>query len=177
MQVREKAGQTITEPVTANEFKTYIGYTGTDQDTLIGEMIKAARLFLESRCSFSAISKVYQVQFERSDCNNGWYRLPMAPVVSIDSVEIDDTAVSYESKGLDTIEIYPEKYLSTGTADNLLDVEFTAGASNALAKLAIMRIVSDIFNYREDFAGDVNIADLSFDTMKLVNSLNANITI
>lgn len=181
MQVREKALQTLTEPVTASEFKTYIGYSGSDQDSLLATMIKSARLFLESECGFSCISKVYQAEFEKSDAVDGWYKLPFYPVTLITSVEIGDTAVGYEEKGLKVKEIKPDVLFQTipilGTGLNILQVEFTAGESSDLAKMAIYRIVADLFNYKEDFVSGVNIAYLSFDTMRLVNSLNTNTSI
>ena len=55
MQVREKAGQTLTEPLSLDDVKTYLGITETDQDVLIETFITAARKWVEKNTSRSVI--------------------------------------------------------------------------------------------------------------------------
>lgn len=182
MQVREKSGQTLTEPVTTAELKTFIGYTGTDQDSLIGSLITAARELLESETGLSVISKVYQVEFDRWDVmydeteQLGWFRLPYSPVTVITTVTIGGVTTTYSQKGLKMVDICPDQIISTGTTNNILAVEFTAGESSARAKNAILRIVSDFFNTREDGMGQT-LASLSFDTQRLIDNLRTNCSI
>lgn len=187
MQVREKSGQTLTEPVTATEFKTFAGYTGTDQDTLIASMITAARQFFEAETGLSVISKVYEAEFDRWDMiqddltktgysgyDDGWYKLPFAPVTAIASAKIASTSVTYSQKGQKEIMIHPDTVVQTGTTSNILQVEFTAGAADTQAKNAILRIVSDMFNNREDNDIGTISSTISFGTKQMISNLSIN---
>jgi hypothetical protein len=185
MQVRQKAGQSLTDPVTTAEFKTFSGYPGTDQDTFIASIITAAREFLESETGLSCVSKVYEVEFDKFDAINednsvgsgfystSWYRLPFSPVTDIESVEIGGVAVTYSRRGLKVIDICPDQVIQTGTTNNTLAVEFTAGEANTVIKNAILRITSDLFNNREDYSG-VSMSSISFDTQRLISHLSTN---
>ncbi len=186
MQVREKTGQTLTEPITVAEFKTFSGYTGSDQDTLIDTFITAARKLFENETGLSVISKVYEVEFDRWDMisddltkvgysgwDDGWYRLPFSPVTAIASVDISDVATTYSRRGLKTVEIRPNAVIQTGITNNTLAVEFTAGAASDEAKIAILRIVTDFFNNRED-GGGASVGSLSFDTKRIMSNLSIN---
>jgi len=187
MQVRVKSGQNISEPVSATEFKTFVGYSGTDQDSLITSLITAAREFLESETGLSCVSKSYQCEFDRWDMisddlsrigyngyDDGWFRLPFSPVTSITSVEIASVATTYSQRGLKTVEIHPDTVIQTGTTGNICEVEFVAGEYNGTMKNAILRIVSDLFNNREDNVSDVSMSSLSFDTQRLISGLSIN---
>jgi uncharacterized phiE125 gp8 family phage protein len=187
MQVRVKASQTLTEPVTATEFKTYIGYSGSTQDTLIESMITAARLLLEDEIGISCISKVYEAEFDRWDMraddlsttgysgwDDGWFLLPYSPVMAITTVTIGGVVTTYSQRGQKQIEIHPDAVVQTGTTNNILAVTFTAGEANTRIKMAILRIVSDLFNNREDYAG-ATLGALTYDTQRLIASLSTNI--
>ena len=183
MQVREKSGQTLTEPVTTAEFKTFSGYSGTDQDSLISSLITSARQFLENETGLSCIPKSYQCEFYRYDVyfdeldQLGWFTLPFSPVTSITSVTIGGVATTYSQKGLKRVEICPDQVISTGTTNNAIAVEFIAGESNTQIKNAILRIVSDMFNNREDNVSSVSMAMLSFDTRRMIANLSTNVEI
>jgi uncharacterized phiE125 gp8 family phage protein len=170
MQVREKSGQTLTEPITASDFRTFMGLTDTSQDTLIGTMITAGRKWFENHTGLSIISKVYEVEFDNGDDVDNWFELPFSPVTVLTSVEIDGTEIEYYSKGQKVMYIYPLGTISTSTSNNSLDVEFTAGAADDIAKQALYRIVADLYNHRYDNQG-VTSSLLSWDTMQLVNQL------
>lgn len=178
MQVRQKASQTLTDPVTATEFKTFVGYPATDQDTLIASLITAAREFLESETGLSCVSKVYEVEFDKYDAFSDdygyyWYRLPFSPVTVITTVTIGGTAVTYSQKGLKAVDICPDTIIQTGAVNNVLAVTFTAGESNTIIKNAILRITADLFNNREDFS-TASMSGLSFDTQRLISQLSTN---
>jgi uncharacterized phiE125 gp8 family phage protein len=186
MQVRIKTGQSLTEPVTTAEFKTFSGYPGTDQDTLIASMITAAREFLENETGLSCISKVYEAEFDRWDMisddltrvgysgyDDGWFRLPFSPVTVITSVALGGVTTTYSQRGLKIVEIHPDVVVQTGTANNILAVEFTAGEANTQIKNAILRIVLDAFNNREDYTG-ISLSSVSFDTQRMIANLSTN---
>jgi hypothetical protein len=131
MQVREKTGQTLTDPVTAAELKTYLGYTATDQDSYFADLITSARRWVENYTSLSAVSKIYEVFFEVGDDLNGWFTLPYAPVSSITSVHLDGDDVTYEEKGMTEVSIYPY-WVPTFEG---LNVEYIAGATDQIKVL------------------------------------------
>ena len=180
MQYREKAGQTLTEPVTVAEFKTYSGYSGSDQDTLLGELITSARKWFEEYTGFSVISKSYEVRYYYEDAVDDYFELPFSPVSSITSVEISGTAIDYDERGLDVISIRPYSTIiaSSSTDEKYIDVEFIAVADATQIKqasTAILRIVLDWFDNRKDnspIAG--GMTHLSWDTMRLIDSLKIN---
>lgn len=184
MQVKIKTGQTITEPVTATELKTFMGYPGTDQDSFIADLITSARELLENETGVSAVSKVYECEFDRHDeikddlsgigyngWDDGWYKLPFSPVTLITSVTMGGVATTYSQRGLKVVEIHPDVVIQTGTTNNAIAVEFTAGESNKTIKNAILRICSDLFNNRED---KVSLSSVSFDTQRLISNLSTN---
>lgn len=170
MEVREKSGQTLTDPITASDFRTFVGLSDTTQDTYIGTLIKAARIWLENHTGRSLISKIYEVEFEDEDGIDNWYTLPFEPVTSITSVEIGGTAIDYYSKGQKLIKIYPLKSISTGVTNNTLDIEFVAGASDDVAKQALYRIVSDFYNVKYDSQGGAGTL-ITWDTYKFIDQL------
>jgi len=186
MQVRIKTGQTLTDPVTTAEFKTFSGYPGSDQDTLIASLITAAREMLEDETGLSCVSKVYEVEFDRWDMisddltkvgyqgwDDGWYRLPYSPVTVITSVEIGGVSTTYTQRGLKTVEIHPDVVVKTGTTENTLAVEFTAGEANTKCKNIILRMVLDFFNHRDDNEAG-SYAALSYDTKRMISSISTN---
>ncbi len=170
MQVREKSGQSLTEPISASDFRTFMGLTDTTQDTLIGTMITAGRKWFENHTGLSVVSKVYEVEFDNGDDVDNWFELPFSPVTVLTSVKIGGVAVDYYEKGQKVMYIYPLDTISTSTSNNTLDVQFTAGAADDIAKQALYRIVADLYNHRYDNQG-VTSSLLSWDTMQLVNQL------
>jgi len=187
MQVQIKSGQSLTEPVSVSDFKTYAGYLQSDQDDLIGQLITAARELLEEETGLSCIKKVYEVEFDRFDMigddlsgigyngyDMGWFRLPFSPVTEITSVKIGGVDTTYDQRGLKVIDIHPDSVIQTGTTNNTLAVEFIAGASNKRIMTAISRITKELFENRKDDMTDVSISSLNFDTQRLISSLNTN---
>lgn len=178
MQVREKAEQSLTEPVTAAEMIVYLDIDSFSEDetTLIGTMITTARKWLEDYTGLSVLSKSYEVRFYTEDKVGDYYELPFSPVTAITSVEISGTSVEYDERGLDRIYIRPQSTIITNTTTDeaYLDCEFIAGASSTTGSLAIKRIVSDMWNNRKDNLPDSPAAGLSWDTMKYIELLSNN---
>lgn len=181
MQYREKSGQTLAEPVSISEFKTYTGFSGTDQDAQLEDMITAARVWFEEYTGLSVISKSYEVRYYYDDAIDEYFELPFAPVSSITSVEVSGNSTSYDQKGLDVISIRPYQTViaSSSTDEDYVDVEFIACASDdkiKAARLVILRILNDWWDNRKDNS-PVTGGLLSWDTMRLVDSLKIIIRI
>ena len=178
MQVREKAGQSLTEPVTAAEMITYLGLDtlSTDETTIMQAMITAARKYLEDYTAKSVLSKSYEVRFYTEDKIGDYYELPFSPVTSITSVEVSGTAIDYDEKGQDRIYIRPQSSIITNatTDEAYLDCEFVAGATDYMANVAVKRIVSDMWDNRKDNLPNSPAAGLRWETLNYIETLSNN---
>ena len=172
----------ITEPVTHDEVKTYMGYPASDtsQDALIDTMITAAREWLEQRTGLSIVSKSYKVHYEKDEDDDGWYELPRSPVLASPAITVSVCGVSttFQQEGLTRVRVAPDNTYGTILIGSTIDVFYTeivfqAGATNNIANLCLYNIVSTMFNFR-DSAG-VNVARIPFDTLQMIDSLSINL--
>jgi len=171
----------LTEPITSDEVKDYMGYplTETSQDSLIESMITSARQWLEGRTALSLVSKSYKAYFEAEDAEDGWYELPVTPVLSSPAITVTMNGVSttFQQRGLKTIKICPDSVL--GTIDvgapftNYLEVTFQAGATSEAANNVLLELVSIAFNNRD--SGGVAYARLPYDIQERIKALSLNI--
>ena len=172
----------ITEPLTAVEMRTFMGYSGTDQDTVIGKMITTAREWLESHCSISLVNKQYLAYFEKKDAIHGWYELPVSPVLSTPAlvVKLRGVTIDFEQMGMNIVRVRP--YATYGTIgvgstgiNWYMEVTFNAGATNNTANEILRKIVTTMFNAREDGAGEgVQTGRLPYDTLRLIETIDKN---
>lgn len=172
----------IVEPITVTEMCGFMGYPTTDQDIEIGRMITTAREWLENRCAISLVNKQYMAYFEKRDAINGWYELPISPVLSTPAlvVKIRGTAIDFEQMGMNIVRVRP--YTTYGTVgvgatgvNWYMEVTFNAGATNNTANEILRKIVATMFNAREDGGGEgVQMGRLPFDTIKLIESIDKN---
>ena len=173
----------ITEPITHDQVKSFMGYplTDTSQDATIDALITAAREFLEKRTSLSLVSKSYKAYFDEDDSVDGWYDLPVSPVLATPAITVSVSGVSttFQQRGLNRVKICPDSVFSTmlvgqSDAGSYVEVVFQAGATNGTANKCLFNIVSFMFNHREDGVG-ISVARLPFDTVSLINSISENI--
>lgn len=167
MQFQEKSGQTLAEPVSVSDFKSYIGYTGSDQDVLIAKMIKAIRRWVERYTGKCAVEKIYQAQFNEYDRLDGKFTLPIGPVKEVASVKINNVDTEYELSGLTESEI-----LINGYVQYPVTVEYTASVSDCVEnlELAILRLTANLFKNKRDVS-EVNTQKVDFTTKQLLNAL------
>jgi uncharacterized phiE125 gp8 family phage protein len=94
--------QPASEPVTADEVKTHLRVDGTDEDTLIGTYISAAREFVETYTGTKLVSQTVLLQGSSFD---DLFHLPAAPVVSVSSVTYLDTTGAEQTLSTDVYEV------------------------------------------------------------------------
>lgn len=175
--------QLVTEPVTRSQVKSYMGYPDSDtsQDDLLDTLITAARKYVEDYTGCAVVEKEYKVYFEKEDLDAGWFELPLYPIpeTATISLTINGTSTEFTQKGLKRVKIYPSDVYSTIPVGSSLsdwygEVTVTAGEENSIANIAIIRIVSHLFNHREDGI-DKAFETLPFDTIQLLNNLKVDI--
>jgi len=74
------------EPITLDEAKLYLRIDNTDNDTLVNDLIVAARMIAESWLKVSLISQAWKLAYDYGIPNSVW--LPMGPVNAITSVVV-----------------------------------------------------------------------------------------
>lgn len=172
----------IVEPITVADQKAFMGYTSSDQDAVIFRMIQTARVWLENRTGLSLVNKQYKAYFEREDAINGWYELPVSPVQATPAiiVKVCGTTTTFDQIGLDRVRIRPDTVIGTiavGASAEIYYIEatFNAGASNDAANEILKRVVSSMFNAREDGGGaEVLTGRIPYDTMRLIETIDQN---
>lgn len=135
---------TGSEIITTANAKDFIRVDTTADDTIIGEMITEARIWTENYIAKDIVAKTrtYYTPFQKER-----FVLPFAPVASITSVTVDDTAADYEVKGLDN-EIIELKELP---AKEIKVSYTTSGLDDSLLKQALLRLVSTFYDNRAEF--------------------------
>jgi uncharacterized phiE125 gp8 family phage protein len=172
-----KVIDTITEPVTATTVKGFLGYTATDQDTALGVIITAARVWFENRTGLSVVAKTYKAYFEKEDSDEGWYELPVTPVLSTPAITatVNGVSTTFQQKGLTKVSVCPDNVIGTvgvgaSSAPWYMEVTFDAGETSDAANQCITEIAAAIFNNRDQGIG-VNAARIPFDTIQRVNQM------
>jgi len=170
----------ITEPVLVDEVKTFMGFPSADtsQDALIMTLISSARKWLEDYTSLSVVPKAYKARFEKEDADSeGYFWLPVSPVIGTPAVSVNGTSVTFLQKGLEIIRVMPSATYSTVTGNeesHYCDVTFTAGKKNETANMIIMGIVADLFNNRNS-ENTISMGRLSYNVVRMINSISLNI--
>lgn len=132
------------EIVTTADAKSYMRVDTSSDDSLIGDMIKQARIWCENYLSKDIVAKT-RVYFVENIGER--ILLPFAPVSSITSVTAQDSTAEYKSYGVDK-EILE---LQSLPAKDVKVTYATAGLSDELLKQAIMQLVSTYYDNRADF--------------------------
>jgi len=86
MIINVKTAPTV-EPITVSEVKDHLRITTADFDTILGELITAAREYVEKITGRALVQRTLEAQYK--DWHN--FDLPYPPVISVDSIEYTDT--------------------------------------------------------------------------------------
>jgi len=156
---------TGSEIVPTSEFKSYARIETSDDDTVIAEMIKAARKKCEAFINRDIVAKTRSLfisNLKPSGEYGDLYRkkakivLPFAPITAITSVQTQAsdgtlTSITYDSYGLE------DKYLEVASSYNKNIVYTTTGLSNDDLKIAIKQLAATYYDNRSDFVqGNIN---------------------
>jgi len=170
-----------TEPIDRDDLKNFVGYAGADQNEVIDRIIIASREYFERYTGLSVVSKSYKAYFEEEDSDDGWYELPIAPVLDTPAITVtmNGTSTTFTQRGLKTVRILPDTVIGTvgvgiTSLPNYLEVTFQAGATNEAANQCILEIAATKFTHRDE-GENISLAHLPFDTVKTLKSLSKNL--
>ena len=163
--ILEKVSDPAELPVTLHEAKTHAKVIGDVEDGLLQMWMEAATAFCEQSVEggISLVSQVWRVTLPAFTTP---IVLPRPPLVSVDSITYYDSDDTLQT--LDQAEykastpwkqpgcVYPvDQWPETAARLDAVAVEFTAGygdkaAVPAIAKSAILKTVTELFEQRED---------------------------
>jgi len=153
------------EPVTTAQAKTHMRVDISDDDTLIGTLIKAARRWIENLTGIRMVTQTWYYYLDAFPCGD-IIKLPIGPVSSISSVKYTDAdgavstlaASNYE---VDTVSIPARIVLKENSAwpsttlkvVNGVTIEFVAGYGAAAAvpeelTLALKMVIEHWYEHR-----------------------------
>lgn len=165
------------EPVTTAEAKNHMRVDISDDDTLIGTMVKAARRWIEGITGIRMVTQTwnyYLDEFPAADV----IKLPIGPVSAVSSVKYTDDegnvfTLAASNYVTDLVSLPARIKLKDGcswpSADlrevNGVDIEFVAGYGAAAAvpdevKLAVNMLTAYWYENREAAAGAVGTTDI-----------------
>jgi hypothetical protein len=135
---------TGSEIVSTSELKDYARISTSADDTLIGIIIKQARIWCENYISRDIVAKNRTYYLDKT---NGIFDIPFGPISSIESVTINGSAYTgYTILGLDneTIDL-------DGPAEKVKVTYITTGLDDELLQQAIKQFATTLYDNRHDY--------------------------
>jgi hypothetical protein len=148
-----------TEPVSLVEQKAFMRVVFADEDSLISSLIKTARVALENYLGISIVKQDIELTV-----SGYWtpFRIPYAPIVSIDSILIDE--IEY-----DPLLIATDGYIET--MGNVLKMEYSAGFD--VIPEDLKTAIKSMTMYYFDNRGDIGAIPSGI--LTLIQPYNANL--
>ena len=154
---------TGSEIVSTSEFKDYARISNSADDTLIGLIIKQARIWCENYISRDIVAKNRTYYLDET---NGIFDIPFGPITSISSVTVDGTVVTdYTMEGLDneTIDL-------DGPAEKVKVTYVTSGLDDELLQQAIKQFAVTLYDNRHDYVEGKSGDMVPSETRVILNS-------
>ena len=154
---------TGSEIVSTSEFKDYARISNSADDTLIGIIIKQARIWCENYISRDIVAKNRTYYLDKT---NGIFDIPFGPIASISSVTIDGTTVTdYTMEGLDneTIDL-------DGPAEKVKVTYITSGLDDELLQQAVKQFAVTLYDNRHDYVEGKSGDMVPTETKVILNS-------
>src|SRR5210317_422477 len=173
-----ETGTVPAEPVTLAYAKNHLRVDISDDDTLIGNLITAAREYIERYCARSIVQHTY-----RADLANFYdvMELPLGPVQSISSIKYYDTASPSVLQTLDS-SVYSllrdcvyrnegKSWESVADRPDAVQITYTTGYSDLASpedtvanvpqavSVALLLVVGDYYENREGQSGSRQLVE------------------
>ena len=153
---------TGSELVTTQEVKDFVRIDTSSDDAIISRMIVTARIWCENYIGKDIVAKNRTFYLQEVDDR---FTLPFSPIASISSVTSKNTAIAFESYGLDDTIIE----IGSLPADEVKVTYITTGISDDLIKEAILHLVSTYYDNRTDFI-EGNISEIPTSAKNILQS-------
>ena len=165
------------EPVTIEEAKLHLRVDGEDENPLIGNLISAARAWVENLCGRQLLTATWVYRLD-SFPGSGTIMLPVSPVSSITSVAYtdiggDSQTVATSVYDSDLNSSIPRIFLkdgqswpSTQSITNAVTVTLVAGYGSTRASVpeearrAILMIVGTLYRNRETVVTGISVSEI-----------------
>jgi len=162
-----KITDAASEPITTADLKTQLRIDLTEDDTLLGNWIKMARLYAEDFTRRSFINTTWDVKYDYGFPCQHPIELPRSPLASVTSITYIDTngdgqTVTASDYNVDTSATpgriyrdYGYSWPSTQAIENAVTIRFVAGYGSAASSVpqtiiqAIALMVGAMYEYRE----------------------------
>lgn len=158
------------EPLSTAEAKAHLRVDVTDDDTLIDEMVKAAREDVEGYLSRALIAQTHTLKLPRFPGDHSAIQLPRPPLISVTSITYIDTAGASQTwdSSLYTVSttahpgrvypIYGGSYPSTQATPDAVTIVYTCGYGAASTDIpsdilhAVRLMVANFYDTRGPIA-------------------------
>lgn len=173
------------EPVTLSELKEFLRYYDSDEDGLILDLGKTARLLFESHTDRQLVTATWKLHLDRFPAGDIQIRkVPVASVSSLTYYDTNGTSQTWDSDEYETDLVsfpailrtaYGYSYPSTRSGKlNAVTIQFVAGQSVAnvdrRAKSAILILTKHLFDNR-DLVTPQSLTETPMAFQALVNSM------
>lgn len=149
-----KINSTIgSELISTSDVKGFARIDTSADDTLIGNMIVQARIWMENFISKDIVSKNRTYYLHET---SGVFDLPFAPISSVSSVTVEGEAATYTEYGLDDTSIE----LDGGPSKHVKVTYITAGLSDELIKQAMLQLVATYYDNRADYVTGTIVSEV-----------------
>ena len=161
----------IVEPVSTADAKSFLRVTGSQDDTLIDDMVKAARQYIENQTKRALISQTLEMVCDGFPASRFIYLERATPLVSVTSIDYLDSAGASQtlSSSKYTVDTYStpgrvslkegQTWPTTDNDINTVTITYVAGSANVAALensyfdlvQCIKALVASWFENRESF--------------------------
>lgn len=130
----ERIAAPTSEPLTLAETKLYLRVDGSEEDSLIGDMITSARMMAEQWLRRSLMTQGWKLTYDYGTPECVW--LPMGPVASVDSVVVTPCgggAITLVTGQFRLNAARDRLWLLDGFCEGKVEISYTAGFGDASA--------------------------------------------
>jgi len=155
-----------TEPVSLAEAKAHLRVTHTDEDSLIAELIAAARQWFEEQTYRALVTQTWDLKLDEFPRGEDPIRLPRAPLQSVTSITYTDTVGATQTLAAAAYVVsatrqpgvirpaYGYVWPEAQDKPDAVTVRFVAGYGAAAAvpaqiKAAIKLLIGQLYEFRE----------------------------
>lgn len=181
------------EPVSADELKSQLRITSTDQDTMLAHLIKAARQWAEDFLAYQIMSATWELYLDEFPASGECIYIQKSPVSSITFLKYYNTSgvlttltentdfakdeVSFPCR---LFECYGKEWPATRGIKNAVVVKFAAGYSSLtdqpnaeIIKQAILMKAASLYENPTDEVSGTQVSKFNLTAEKLLGPIRA----